>query len=356
MILHHLQVDLKEYPYPIYIGEDILNSDLLSQYIVADQVMIVTNNVVEKLYLAQLKNALQNFQCDITILPDGEQHKTLASWEKILNALADHKHHRDSTLITLGGGVIGDMAGFASACYQRGIAFIQVPTTLLAQVDSSIGGKTGVNHSRGKNLIGAFHQPKAVMIDLNTLQTLPRRELNAGLAEIVKAALIADNEFFVWLETNYLALLNLEKNALAYAIYHACRIKKDIVVIDEKENNIRALLNLGHTFGHAIEHILNYGTYLHGEAVAIGLVMSARLSQHLGHLSKSDCLRIENLLQHIGLPTELPSSMTLEQLQDSIQMDKKVKQAKVRFVLLEEMGSAFISDQITSQELKHLML
>ena len=355
MILHELTVDLKSHAYPIYIGENILNSSaLFAKHVTGKQIMIITNNTVAKLYLDLLKNALIHYQCDYLILPDGEQYKNLKTWEQILNTLAECKHHRDSTVIALGGGVIGDMSGFASACYQRGIDFIQVPTTLLAQVDASIGGKTGVNHPRGKNLVGAFHQPNAVMIDLITLKTLSRREFNAGLAEIIKAALIEDKNFFAWLEMHIDEIIQLEKKALANAIYQACSIKRNIVIADEKEKNIRALLNLGHTFGHAIEHILKYGTWLHGEAVALGLVLCAKLSVQMGYLSTEESLRIEKLLERIGLPTHLPPEISLEQLIDSIQMDKKIKDAHWRFILLKGIGDAFISDEVKAKDLQSL--
>lgn len=355
MTLRQIDVNLPHHSYPIYIGNQLFNRlDLLSRHVTSKQIMIVTNETVAKLYLPPLQQTLANFKCDHIILPDGEDHKTLIQWEKILNHLAEQKHHRDSTLITLGGGVIGDMGGFAAACYQRGIAFIQIPTTLLAQVDASIGGKTAVNHPIGKNLIGAFHQPNAVIIDTGLLTTLPTREFASGLAEIVKAALIRDANFFSWLENHVDALITQQPDILSTAIYNACVIKRDIVIQDEKEQNIRALLNLGHTFGHAIEHELQYGHWLHGEAVAVGLVLAAKLSVRFNLISQQDWLRIVNLLTAMQLPTELPPHLKLEHLIKAMRMDKKVKQDRLPFILLAGIGSAFINHEVTEQDLQNL--
>lgn len=350
-----LEVKFSEHSYPIYIGEEIFNSKtLLQKHIAGNQLMIVTNETVAPLYLNKLKETLSSWQCDSVILPDGESYKTLVQWEHILNTLAERKHHRDSTLITLGGGVVGDIGGFAAACYQRGIAFIQIPTTLLSQIDASIGGKTAVNHPVGKNLVGAFHQPNAVIIDTKLLSTLPKREFNAGLAEMVKAALISDADFFSWLEKHYKAILNLKADILSQAIYESCQIKQKIVMQDEKEQHIRALLNLGHTFAHAIEHELQYGYWLHGEAVSVGLVLATRLSQELGWINKDDQQRIENLLRNMQLPTELPAQLLMSDLLNTMLMDKKVKQNRRHFILLKAIGSAFISSEVSDQDLQKL--
>lgn len=355
MILQQLDITLPQHSYPIYIGENLFNDvTILRNHIPGKQVMIVTNKTLEKLYLTPLQRTLKSFQVNTLVLEDGEQFKNLAHWELILNALTEHQHHRDTTLITLGGGVIGDMGGFAAACYQRGIPFIQIPTTLLAQVDASIGGKTAVNHSVGKNLIGAFHQPNAVIIDLNTLKTLAKREFHAGLAEIVKAALIKDADFFSWLETSCPDILNMKQKTLAEAVKRACEIKKHFVVADEKEAGIRAHLNLGHTFAHAIEKSLGYGTWLHGEAVACGLVLAAQLSQQQGLISQQETQRIQQLLEKMQLPTQLPKELSLDVLLAHMQMDKKILQNKLRFILLEQIGQAIISDQITSHDLKKI--
>ncbi len=355
MLIEKLTVELPQCHYPIYIGEQIYaDKVLLTQHIIGNKVLLVSNETVAPLYLARLQHALIDFQCDVVILFDGEAHKTLESWSQILDALAGHDHHRDSTLITLGGGVIGDMGGFAAATYQRGIHFIQIPTTLLSQVDASIGGKTAINHSVGKNLIGAFHQPQAVIIDLACLETLPDREFKAGLAEVVKAALIADPDFFIWLESESHNLLSREKSALASAIKRACEIKKRIVAADERESGVRALLNLGHTFAHAIEKLSGYGVYLHGEAVAIGLVLASRLSLRRGQIAVTDCDRIEALLISLGLPTVLPDNLSQEALFNGMKMDKKVKQGKIRFILLNRIGSAVIVDDVSLETLKKL--
>ncbi|OGO91377.1 MAG: 3-dehydroquinate synthase [Coxiella sp. RIFCSPHIGHO2_12_FULL_42_15] len=355
MSLLSLDVMLPHHHYPIYIGQDIFNAPaLLQKHIAGKQVMIVTNDTLASLYLSRLQSALASWQCDHVVLPDGEQYKTLSQWERIIHALAEHKHHRDATLVTLGGGVIGDLGGFAAACYQRGIPFIQIPTTLLSQVDASIGGKTGVNHAIGKNLIGAFHQPNAVIIDTKLLYTLPKREFTSGLAEIVKAALISDAHFFGWLEQHTDELLALKYEILSQAIYQSCKIKRDIVVQDEKEQNIRALLNLGHTFGHAIERELHYGHWLHGEAIAVGLALAAQLSQHLNFISLHEQQRIINLLIKMQLPTKLPPQLSMKNLMSAMQMDKKIKQNRLPFILLKGIGSAFISRGVTEQDLQQL--
>lgn len=356
MILQQVQIDLPSQSYPIYIGDTLFaDSTLLKKHIVSQQVLLVTNETLAKLYLPQLKQALQPWQCDIMILPDGEQFKTLQTWASLLDHLANNKHHRDSTLIAFGGGVITDMAGFAAASYQRGIPLIQIPTSLLAQVDASIGGKTAVNHPVGKNLIGAFYQPQAVIIDISLLKTLPLRELKAGIAEIVKAALICDREFFCWLEQNFEKLLQVDQAALAKAIQRASEIKRDIVVKDEKENAQRALLNLGHTFGHAIEHCLSYGHWLHGEAVAAGLVLAAKLSEQHLQLSQQDTQRIITLLQNIGLPTSVPQQIPSSDLINAMQMDKKVQNKQMRFILLKSIGEAIVVENVDERDLLSIL-
>lgn len=321
----------------------------------SSRALIVTNTTVGELYLKPLLAKLTSVNCETLIIEDGEQFKTLTTFNKILDALANGKHHRDTTLIALGGGVVGDMTGFAAACYHRGVAFIQIPTTLLSQVDASIGGKTGVNHPMGKNLIGAFHQPQAVIIDTDTLHTLPDREFRAGIAEIIKAALIQNAQFFDWLCTNIDSISRRDPGILATAIERACIIKADIVALDEKENNIRALLNFGHTFGHAIEKILNYGTWLHGEAVAMGILMASELSVRLGWLQKSDNARIIDLITKTGLPTRLPKEINHEALHEAMTSDKKVLRDQIRFVLLRDIGKGVISNEVPESTLVELL-
>lgn len=354
MIKPTLSVCLKENSYPIYIGSGLLKeTELLQEHLVKKQVLIVTNQTIAELYLDRVQKALPD--ADQLLLPDGEQYKNLAQLERIWDALAQHHHHRDTTLIALGGGVIGDMVGFAAACYQRGVGFIQIPTTLLAQVDSSIGGKTAVNHTIGKNLIGAFYQPRAVIMDVDTLKTLPDREFNSGLAEIIKVALIRDAAFFHWLEENISALMHRDSKILITAIKRACEIKCEIVIKDEKELGERALLNLGHTFGHAIEKVLNYGEWLHGEAVAVGLSLAAQLSQQQKKLSAADVLRIQTLLQKAALPIHLPKNIVIEDLLAAMQMDKKIADSKLRLVLLDAIGNATLTNQLTITDIEPLL-
>ena len=354
MKIEQLTVHANESFYPIYIGENLLqNAALFRHYIKARQVMIITNETIAPLYLDPLKTINHDLQCDIFILPDGEKYKDLTHWAFILNELASRNHHRDTTLIALGGGVVGDMTGFAAACYQRGVDFIQVPTTLLAQVDASIGGKTAVNLSEGKNLIGAFHQPKAVIIDLATLRTLPDREFKAGIAEIIKAALICDDKFFDKLEENLPQLLQRNPTLLQAVIKRACEIKRDIVITDEKEiHGERALLNLGHTFAHAIERLLGYGDWLHGEAVAMGLVLAANFSHQQEFLDSAAVKRIHRLLQKIPIPTRLPKAIEYNALLSTMYMDKKVLNECLHLVLLKRIGEAVISNQVTDKQLK----
>lgn len=346
MIYKKIQIEHIQGICQIYIGAGCLSDKaLFSDFIAGDQVCIVTNACVADLYLDQLKEALSGKQIDVVMLPDGESYKTLDTFSQIIDKLCERPHHRDTTIIALGGGVVGDITGFAAACYHRGVAFIQVPTTLLAQVDSSIGGKTAVNHATGKNLIGAFHQPKAVVIDIDTLQTLPDRDYLSGLAEVVKAAIIKDAEFFDWMETHLDALLKRDKAILSEAIVRACGVKQAVVTSDEKESGLRAILNFGHTFGHAIEHNLGYGDWLHGEAVGLGMHMATTLSKILGDISPEQHKRINTLLERMGYATKLPASIQRDQMLQAMWGDKKVCKGQMRLILLDDLGSAYISDQ-----------
>ena len=343
-----LNVDLGERSYPIFIGQDILGDPaLLSPYIAGKQVVIVTNETVAPLYLEKTLSGLTGYQCETVILPDGEVYKTWEGIMPVIDRLMEKQFDRRVTLIALGGGVIGDMTGFAAAIYRRGVNFIQIPTTLLAQVDSSVGGKTGVNHPLGKNMIGAFHQPQCVIADTNTLNTLDERQLSAGLAEVIKYALINSREFFAWLSDNMSQLVQREPEALAYAIEFSCQDKADIVAADEKEAGQRALLNLGHTFGHAIETALGYGNCLHGEAVAIGMVMAADLSVRHGWINDDVQQQISALIQKAGLPVSVPTDtdvhITAEQFLSLMAGDKKVLDGQLHLVLIKELGQSFIT-------------
>lgn len=356
--MHTLNLDLGTHGCPIYIGENLLqNSSLLQKHVTGHQVMIVSNENVAQFYLGDVKKAFSHCQCDVVLLPDGEEYKSLTTVSTLFDQLIANRHHRTTTLLALGGGIIGDMTGFAAACYQRGVNFIQIPTTLLAQVDASIGGKTGVNHPLGKNMIGAFHQPRCVIIDIKTLASLPERQLSAGLAEVIKAALIQSPEFFEWLEKNLEKILSCDSGALIYAISHACAIKTHIVAQDEKEAGLRALLNLGHTFAHAIEQNLNYQRWLHGEAVAVGLVMAAEVSKRLHWLNHHDVSRILHILTRAKLPTQLPNGLQCTPLLDAMAVDKKVKeQGKLRFVLLKTLGQAVLSSDVSTDIITDVLL
>jgi 3-dehydroquinate synthase len=339
--MKHLHVELGNRSYPIYIGSQLLSkTDLYGAHIKSKQVLIVTNETVAPLYLEKVRQNLGAYQVETVILPDGEQYKTLDALSLIFDKLLAAKFSRNATLIALGGGVIGDMGGFAAACYQRGIAFLQIPTTLLAQVDSSVGGKTGVNHPLGKNMIGAFYQPQCVLADTDVLDTLDDRQLAAGLAEVIKYGLIRDADFFVWLEHHIEALRERDKNSLAYAIEHSCRNKADIVAEDETESGVRATLNLGHTFGHAIETGAGYGAYLHGEAVAIGICQAADLSMRKGWLTGQDVQRIIALIQRAGLPVNPPATLDAERFLELMAVDKKNLDGQIRLILLEKIGKA----------------
>lgn len=340
-----VNVELQERRYPILIGNGLLQDERSYPVKRGERVMIVTNPTVAQFYLDTVTFALKKCGCEVdyVLLPDGEKYKTLESLNLIFTALLQGNHGRDTTIIALGGGVIGDVAGFAAASYQRGVRLIQIPTTLLSQVDSSVGGKTAVNHELGKNMIGAFYQPSMVIIDTHTLGTLPKREVNAGLAEVIKYGAILDYEFFEWLEAHIDDLVALNNESLQHCIARCCQIKADVVARDETEKGDRALLNLGHTFGHAIETHLGYGNWLHGEAVSTGMMMAAALSEQLGDISVADVSRLEKLLARANLPTLSPDSMQPEDYLPHMMRDKKVLAGKLRLVLLKSLGQAYIA-------------
>jgi len=349
--LSSITVELSERSYPIFIGNGLLGGGFdLGAQLRGPDCLVVSNDTVAPLYLQALVADLQDRRVDSIRLPDGEQYKTLANVERILDRLVAGGAHRDTTVIALGGGVVGDIAGFAAACYMRGVDFVQVPTTLLAQVDSSVGGKTGVNHALGKNLIGAFHQPRAVLIDTDTLQTLPDRELKAGLAEVIKYGVIMDVAFFAWLEERIDALLSRDPAALVQAIRRCCELKAEVVASDEREAGRRAILNFGHTFGHAIERCQGYGDWLHGEAVAAGMVMAARLSG----VGDGDVARLTALLDKAGLPTS-PPAIDAGEMMAAMGMDKKVQQKRLRFVLLNALGDACVTSDYSSEQLDRVL-
>ncbi|TNF97663.1 MAG: 3-dehydroquinate synthase [Gammaproteobacteria bacterium] len=348
-----LQVSLGARSYPIFIGQRLLDDpDLFLPYIPGKQVLIVSNTTIAPLYLERLQKTLSSLTVQSIILPDGEQYKTLETVNSIFDQLLTERFDRNCTLIALGGGVIGDITGFAAACYQRGVHFLQVPTTLLAQVDSSVGGKTGVNHPLGKNMIGAFYQPRAVIADTDTLNTLDDRQLSAGIAEVIKYGLIRDSEFFTWLEQNMLQLLDRDAQALSYAIEVSCRNKAEVVAADERESGQRALLNLGHTFGHAIETGMGYGEWLHGEAVAAGMCMAARQSRELGWISSEEVERTLGLISNGKLPTDKPENLSGEKILDLMKVDKKVLDGTLRLVLLKGIGNAIITSDYTTDSLR----
>jgi 3-dehydroquinate synthase len=350
-----LTVELGARSYPILIGAGLLGqANSLEQHIAGRDVLIVSNTTVGPLYAEALASSLRSRRVVQALLPDGEEHKTLANVGRLVDVLVANRFNRDCSVIALGGGVVGDMAGFAAACYQRGVDYVQVPTTLLAQVDSSVGGKTGVNHPGGKNLIGAFHQPTAVIADTDTLRTLPDRELRAGVAEVIKYGLIRDAAFFAWLEANMQKLLARDAEALTYAIRRSCEIKAEIVARDEREQGDRALLNLGHTFGHAIEAATGYTQWLHGEAVGAGMMMAATMSRECGLIASSDAERLKSLLERAGLPA-LVRGVTPAQMQDHMRIDKKVKDGRVRFVLLRAIGSAYFTSDYPEAALQRAL-
>lgn len=338
-----LHVNLGERSYPIYIGSGVLGrAEFFAQHIAGKQVAVVTNQTVGPLYLESLLAGLAGYDLAVVSLPDGEAYKTWETLQLIFDGLLGAHFDRKATIIALGGGVVGDMAGFAAACYQRGIDFIQVPTTLLSQVDSSVGGKTGINHPLGKNMVGAFYQPKAVVIDIDSLETLPPRELSSGLAEVIKYGLICDELFLEWLELNIESLISLKADAVNEAIQRSCEAKARVVGLDERETGLRAILNLGHTFGHAIETHMGYGVWLHGEAVAAGTVMALEMSRLLGMISSADRDRGIRLLMRAGLPVVPPVEMSAEHFLQHMSVDKKVQDGRIRFVLLRNLGDAVV--------------
>ncbi len=352
-----LYVELGERRYPIFIGSDLDPQALLAPYIHGKQVMIVSNTTVAPLYLQHYQTAIAALDKHVAtcILPDGEKYKDSQHLNLIFDALLEAGFNRDCTVLALGGGVIGDMAGFASACFQRGVYFIQVPTTLLSQVDSSVGGKTGINHPLGKNMIGAFQQPQVVLADMSQLSTLPDRELSAGLAEVIKYALLGDEKFLVWLEENMDALVARDEKLLAEAVYRSCAHKARIVANDEKEQGERALLNLGHTFGHAIESYMGYGVWLHGEAVATGMVMAADLSQRMGWISQEDLERTKKIISRAQLPIVCPK-IPLDDFLAYMAHDKKVLNGQLRLVLLKQLGEAVITRDFDLELMKQAIL
>lgn len=356
-MMQTLHVELGTRRYPIFIGSHLPVQDCLLPYIHGKQVMIVSNTTVAPLYLQGYHDVLQHAGKQVAhcILPDGESYKNIETLNLIFDALLSARFNRDCTVLALGGGVVGDMAGFAAASFQRGVEFVQVPTTLLSQVDSSVGGKTGINHPLGKNMIGAFKQPSVVMADMSQLDTLPDRELSAGLAEIIKYALLGDIDFLVWLEQHMDQLIQRDATLLAEAVYRSCAHKARIVAADEHERGDRALLNLGHTFGHAIEAYMGYGQWLHGEAVGTGMLMAADLSQRLGWITKADVQRVRNIIQRANLPVVCPA-IPVDEFLGLMAQDKKVLSGQLRLVLLKQLGQAVITREFDPQQLKETIL
>jgi 3-dehydroquinate synthase len=351
-----LTVELGERSYPIFIESNLFTQpNALTAHIKSKKVVVISNEVVAPLYLDVIVKALAGFNISHIILPDGEQHKNLQSFEKVISKLLSMSASRDTTLIALGGGVIGDLTGFVAACYQRGMPFIQIPTTLLSQVDSSVGGKTAVNHPLGKNMIGAFYQPKAVLIDISSLSTLPAREFSAGMAEVIKYGVIYDYDFFVWLEQNQQAIKQQDTTALSYMIKRCCEIKAEIVAIDERESGLRAILNLGHTFGHAIEAEKGYGNWLHGEAVSTGIVLASAVATKKDWLNASEFSRIKSLLQAFDLPILAPSDMTYDDFIQHMRHDKKVFDGQLFFVIPQGIGKAVVTNDITDEVLRTVL-
>lgn len=350
-----IEVRLGARSYPIHIGAGLLaDRELLERTVGTGQVLIVSNETVAPLYLATLQDSLAAADSEVILIPDGERYKTLETFSKIMDKLIDARFHRDARIVALGGGVVGDLAGFAAACYQRGIDCVQAPTTLLAQVDSSVGGKTAVNHPRAKNMIGAFHQPIAVIADTDTLRSLPPRELAAGLAEVIKYGLLADESFFAWLEAHVEELLALDPSALRHAIRRSCEIKAEIVAEDELEHGKRALLNLGHSFGHALEAAGGYQRWLHGEAVAIGLNLAAAASRRLGRLDEPSCARIRTLLQRAHLPYRAPG-VAADDVLAHMRLDKKARRNTMTLVLLDGIGAAVRAPAPDEQVLREVL-
>lgn len=351
-----LTVELEDRSYPIYIGAGLLNKpELLTPFIKGQSTVTVSNETVAPIYMETVQQNLVGLKNAQVVLPDGERFKTLEVLNQIFTGMLENTCDRQTTLLALGGGVVGDMGGFAAASYQRGINFIQVPTTLLSMVDSSVGGKTGVNHPLGKNMIGAFYQPQCVLIDTDTLNTLNDRELSAGLAEVIKYGLINDPEFLDWLTGNMQALMARDPQALAYAIYRSCQNKAKVVAADEREAGQRALLNLGHTFGHAIESGMGYGNWLHGEAVATGTVMAAELSMKMGWLSESDVAFVKQIHQQARLPIEPPASLSADDFMRYMSRDKKVQNGVMKLVLMRQIGEAVLTSDYDPQALRAVL-
>jgi 3-dehydroquinate synthase len=351
-----LTVQLGARSYPIYVDAGILAlAQYFSSHIKSSRVVVVSNETIKPLYLEKLSGALVDFDVDTIIIPDGEQYKTLETYEFIMSQLLAMAAARDTTLLALGGGVVGDITGFAAATFQRGIPFIQVPTTLLAQVDSSVGGKTAVNHPLGKNMIGAFYQPAAVVIDTDTLNTLPVREFAAGIAEVIKYGIIYDAAFFSWLEENIDRIKAQDQAALQYIVHRCCTIKAEIVAQDEREAGIRAWLNLGHTFGHAIEAEQGYGNWLHGEAVAAGMVLACRVAEMKQWLTASEVSRVITLIEAFDLPVKGPEGMGYDTYMQHMIHDKKVAHGAIRFVIPEKIGRATVTADVTENELRQVI-
>jgi len=347
-----INVELAANAYPVYLGRGLLSDvPLWRRHLGQGKVLVVSNDTVAPLYLETLRPVLEGLRAELHIIPDGEQFKTVETWYGILDKLVQMKARRDASLIALGGGVVGDITGFAAACYMRGIRFLQAPTTLLAQVDASVGGKTGINHVQGKNLVGAFHQPAAVFIDTATLDTLATREFSAGLAEVIKYGAIRDGEFFDWLESRAEAIDAREPQALEHLISRSVMNKAEIVARDEKESGVRALLNFGHSFGHALEAETGYQRFLHGEAVAIGMVVAAGLSESRGLCAAGTASRLADLLQRCGLPVHIPADVAVEGLARALELDKKALASGLRLILLDAIGAARVDDRSTETEI-----
>jgi len=349
-VTNEIDVDLGERSYSIRLGVNLIGQpSLLDEYFSGTQALIVTNDAVKELYLDALISSLPNsMKINTVIVPDGEAYKTLETYARVIDKLVETRHNRTTTVIALGGGVIGDLAGFAAATYQRGVTFVQIPTTLLALVDSAVGGKTAVNHAHGKNLIGTFYQPRCVIADVATLRTLPERELRAGLAEVIKYGVIYDSQFFDWIDEQLERLVKIETDAMIHAVRRSCQIKASIVQADERELGKRAILNYGHTFGHALEAVTGYQQLLHGEAVAIGMVMAADLSMRLGWLPTTQASRIRDLVKRAGLPVS-PPSLSSSAVFDAMNMDKKVVDGQIRLVLAKGIGEVIVTDEASTE-------
>ncbi|MDA1076142.1 MAG: 3-dehydroquinate synthase [Proteobacteria bacterium] len=353
--MNRVEVELGDRSYPIFIGEDLLGSQIAAQHINGRQVALITNSTIAPLYAARVKAALGNLRVDVFELPDGEAYKNIESFGSIIDWLMDNRHNRSTTLIALGGGVVGDLTGFVAATFQRGVDFIQLPTTLLAQVDSSVGGKTAINHPRGKNMIGAFYQPKCVIADTSVFETLPDREYRAGLAEVVKYGIISDAEFFEWLEDHADGLLRKDAATLTHAIRRSVEIKAEVVASDERETGRRAILNYGHTFGHALETATGYTKLLHGEAVAIGMAAASSLSTTVTGLKPEAAARVVKLLADLGLPTRIPAGLQVQELIDLMRMDKKVIDGGLRLIVADEIGTVQVTAAVQERDVADVL-